>query len=118
MVSRDVSRLWGDLMGTSRGLVVLADSGPFCAFIAHVLVSRDVSEAQGDLMGPSPRVAVLANWGPFCELLLMFWVPETSPDHGVILWERPQDSLFCPILAFLWVYCPGFGVPGRLRSTG
>ena len=51
MVSRDVSGPLGDLMGTSPTLVVLPDSGPFCGFIAHVLVSRDVSEARGDLMG-------------------------------------------------------------------
>ena len=86
-------------MGTSPGLMVLADSGPFSWFIAHVLVSLDVFEAQGDLMGPSPRVVVLASWGQFVELLLMFWCPGTSPDHGVILWERPQDLWFCPIQA-------------------
>jgi hypothetical protein len=99
-------------MGTSPTLEVLPYSGPFCGFIAHVLVSRDVSEARGDLVGPSPRLEVLANWGPFCELLLMFLCPGKSPDHGVILWERRQHSWFCPIRARLVGLLPMFWCPG------
>ena len=98
--------------------MVLADSGPFCGFIAQVLVSRDVSEAQGDLMGPSPRVIVLANWGPFCELLLTFGCPGTSPDQGVILSERPQDLWFWQIQARFLGLLPMFWCPETSPKHG
>ena len=98
--------------------MVLPDSGPFSGFIPHVLVSLDVSEARGDLMGQSPRFVVLANCGPFCELLLTFWCPGTSPDHGVILWKHPEDSWFWPIQARFVGLLPMFWCPETSPKHG